>query len=156
MCIRDRLYACGIRRSTGRDAMSIYDISDPVNPVELGIYNNIGNVEIPYVHDIFVRDHIAYLNSGNDGFFVIDFTDPAAPILQGTMTDYVQAGYNHSGWLDHEGHYYFLADENHGLDLKVVDVCEGDNIEVVQTFGTGTDFQGSIPHNVLILSLIHI
>ena len=145
-----RLYACGIRRSTGRDAMSMYDISDPANPVQLGIYNNIGNVEIPYVHDIFVRDHIAYLNSGNDGFFVVDFTDPTAPVLQGTMNDYVQAGYNHSGWLDHKGHYYFLADENHGLELKVVDVCEPADLEVVETFGTGSDFAGSIPHNVLI------
>lgn len=145
-----RLYACGIRRSTGRDAMSIYDIADPANPLELGIYNNIGNVEIPYVHDIFVRDHIAYLNSGDDGFFVVDFTDTDAPILQGTMTDYVQAGYNHSGWLDHKGHYYFLADENHGLELKVVDVCEPDDIEVMQTFGTDSGIPSSIPHNVLI------
>ena len=145
-----RLYACGIRRTTGRDAMSIYDISDPANPVELGIYNNVGNVEIPYVHDIFVRDHIAYLNSGNDGFFVIDFTDPDDPILLGTMNDYVQAGYNHSGWLDSKGHYYFLADENHGLELKVVDVCEPNDLEVVQTFGTGSGIPSSIPHNVLI------
>ena len=146
-----RLYACGIRRSTGRDAMSIYDISDPANPVELGIYNNVGNVEIPYVHDIFVRDHIAYLNGGNDGFFIVDFTDSDNPVLLGTMTDYEQAGYNHSGWLDHTGHYYFLADENHGLELKVVDVCEPeDNIEVVETFGTDSEFSGSIPHNVLI------
>ncbi len=145
-----RLYACGVNRTTDRDAMSMYDISDPANPVELGIYNNIGNVEIPYVHDIFVRDHIAYLNSGNDGFFVIDFTDPDDPILLGTMDDYVQAGYNHSGWLDHKGHYYFLADENHGLELKVVDVCETEDIEVVQTFGTNSGINSSIPHNVLI------
>jgi len=146
-----RLYACGIRRSTGRDAMSMYDISDPTNPVELGIYNNFGNVPLPYVHDIFVRDHIAYLNAGNDGFFVVDFTDPDNPILLGTMNDYEQAGYNHSGWLDHTGNYYFLADENHGLDLKVVDVCEPEeDIEVVETFGTGSGIPSSIPHNVLI------
>ena len=145
-----RLYACGIRRTTGRDAMSVYDISNPANPVELGIYNNIGNVEIPYVHDIFVRDHIAYLNSGDDGFFVVDFTDPNDPTLLGTMDDYVQAGYNHSGWLDHKGHYYFLADENHGLELKVVDVCDTEDIEVMQTFGTDSGINSSIPHNVLI------
>ena len=145
-----RLYACGIRRTTGRDAMSIYDISNPANPVELGLYNNIGNVEIPYVHDIFVRDHIAYLNSGRDGFFVVDFTDPDDPILLGTMTDYVQAGYNHSGWLDHQGHYYFLADETYGLELKAVDVCDTEDINVIQTFGTDSGFSSSIPHNVLI------
>lgn len=149
-----RMYACGIRRGIGggstREAMTIYDISNPGSPVELGAYNNIGTIEIPYVHDVFVRDNIAYMNGGNSGFFVGDFTDPANPVLLGSMTDYVQAGYNHSGWLDDVGHYYFLADETHGLELKVVDVCSSDDLQVMNTFGTDSGIPSSIPHNVLI------
>ena len=145
-----RLYACGVRLNNGINGMTIYDISDPVNPIELGVYNTIEGVEVERVHDIFVRDNIAYINEGNRGFLVVDFSDPDNPILLGTMTDYPQAGFNHSGWLDHLGNYYFLADENHGLDLKVVDVCEPDDLEVVQLFDTGSGIPTSIPHNILL------
>lgn len=146
-----KMYACGISTDTGAWDLSVFDISDPANPIELGVYSYLaGNVNLPYVHDIFVRDNIAYLNCGQQGFYVVDFTDTDNPMLIGSMTDYVQSGYNHSGWLDHQGHYYFMADETHGMDLKVVDVCTSDDIQVVNTFNTDSGIETSIPHNLLL------
>lgn len=146
-----RLYACGIYKSSGSWSLSVLDISDPVNPVQMGIVNTLpGLVYQPYVHDIYVDNHIAYLNCGPSGLYVIDFSDFDQPVLLGTMTDYPQAGYNHSGWLDHKGHYYYMADETHGMDVKVVDVCEKDDIEVVELIETGSGIPWSIPHNLLL------
>ena len=45
----------------------------------------------------------AYLNCGNDGFKIIDFTyldipGGMGPIELASLTTYHDAGYNHSGW----------------------------------------------------------
>lgn len=141
-----RIYACGVRRQgvSGFINLQVIDISDPVNPTVLNEYNGI-----PYVHDVYVEDNIAYANCGNDGFFVVDFTDATAPIINGSMTTYTQQGYNHSGWLDLDGEYYYMADETWDSDLKVVDVSDFDDISVVTTFNAEQTLT-TIPHNLIV------
>ena len=143
-----RLYACGPTLNSGGASLRILSLSDPENPTILGTYPN-GALDLPYVHDAYVRDHVAYLNCGNEGFWVVDFTDPQNPQVLGTMTSYVQSGYNHSGWLNTEGDYYFLADETHGKDIKSVAVSDLGDINVAETFDATSPEQKSIPHNLL-------
>ena len=49
----------------------------------------------------------------------------------GSLTSYAQQGYNHSGWLHPSGDYYALADENHGFDVKILDVTNFSNITLI-------------------------
>jgi len=141
-----RIYACGVRKQgvSGFINVQVIDISDPVNPTILNDYNGI-----PYVHDIYVEDNIAYANCGNDGFFTVDFTDAATPNILGSMTTYTQQGYNHSGWLDRDGEHYYMADETWDSDLKVVDVSNFDDMSVISTFNAEQTLT-TIPHNLIV------
>jgi len=139
-----KLYACA-----SNTAMDIYSLDDPANPILLYSYTNVG-----HVHDAYVRNDTAYLNCGNDGFRIVDFH--YLDLLPGTawvelasLTSYPDAGYNHSGWLSDDGTIYAMQDENHGYDVKILDVSDLNNISVLTTFNSGVDSQ-SMAHNGII------
>ena len=150
----NRLYLC----KTGGDdldrlAMRILDISNPTQP-EL-IYTMLsldGFGPIDTVHDAYVVDNIAYLNVGNQGFVIMDFTDIDNPQILASLfpEDYQQSGYNHSGWATPDQQYYYMADENHGMDIKVVDMREMPDIYVIDTIDAQSDSEFSIPHNQIV------
>ncbi len=141
-----RLYALAVKMAQSK-AMAIFDISTPTNPVFVGDYNTFGGNTVGHVHDAYVQNDTAYLNCGGQGFHVVDFTDPANPVTLGAMTTYAGQGYNHSGWLDARGGYYYMADENHNKPIKVVQVSDFQDIQVVQTMDAGATHNFSIPHN---------
>jgi len=121
----DRLYSCSHRgTSTGFSAIRVFDISDPLNPMDLGGLDAFEAYEVGHVHDAYVEDHIAYLNCGPDGFVIVDMTDLDDLKLLASLEsdDYPDSGYNHSGWLAEEGDVYYMADENHGLAVKAIGV----------------------------------
>ncbi|MDA7729083.1 choice-of-anchor B family protein, partial [Flavobacteriales bacterium] len=139
-----KLYACA-----SNSAMDIYSLIDPIDPTLIYSYNAVG-----HVHDAYVRNDTAYLNCGNDGFRIIDFH--YLDLLPGTawvelasLTSYPDAGYNHSGWLNDDGTLYIMQDENHGYDVKILDVSDLSNISVLATFNSGVDSQ-SMAHNGII------
>lgn len=148
-----RLYTFATKGgSSSYSAMRIFDIADPFNIEMIGSYGSLGAVDIGHVHDGYVRDHIAFLNCGNDGFAVVDCTNPLELKLLNFLnpTNYPQAGYNHSGWLNDECTHYYMADENWGRAMKTLDVRDVRNIEVKNTFNAGSDSQFSIPHNQIV------
>lgn len=130
-------------------SVRILSLENPEEPTLLASFPN-ADFQIPYVHDLYVRDNIGYLNVANVGFWVVDFNDPDNAFFLGTMESYPQQGYNHSGWLSDDGNTYFLCDETHGLDVKVVDVSDFTDMEVIATMNAGSTFN-QIPHNVYIL-----
>jgi choice-of-anchor B domain-containing protein len=144
-----RLYACGVTAPGQSFSLRILSLDDPTQPTVIGSYPN-GNLALPYVHDTYVRGDTAYLNCGFDGFYVVDFSDPTNPNLLGTMTDYPQEGYNHSGWLHPDGNYYYMADETHGRDLKVVDVSDFSDMSVILTFNADSPDPSTIAHNLIV------
>ncbi|MCB0579012.1 MAG: choice-of-anchor B family protein [Phaeodactylibacter sp.] len=137
-----RLYAVGGFNET----LQILSLDDPEQPELMASFPN-DNLSVPYIHDLYVRDNIAYLNAAYLGLMVVDLSDPDNPELLGTMTEYIEQGYNHSGWLSEDGQHYFLCDETHGTDIKVVDVSDLSNIHVVSTMNAQS-FPGQIAHNV--------
>ncbi|MCB0594547.1 MAG: choice-of-anchor B family protein [Lewinellaceae bacterium] len=146
-----KLYALAMDgNQSGSAAMRIFDISSPLNPVPLGSHNNFGGLSVGHVHDAYVRDGIAFLNCGGSGFALVDFSDPLHPQTLSTLTDYPFRGYNHSGWLSDDGRYYYMADETHGADIKVIDVSDPCEIEVIGTFNAGVPNPSSIPHNQIV------
>ncbi len=146
-----RLYAVPAGHITdGWVNMRVLSLENPENPTLLQDYYQIDNVNMPFPHDLYVRDNIGYVNMGNEGFWIVDFTNAADPQILGTLTQYVDQGYNHSGWLSDEGDYYYLADENHGYAIKVLDVSDPTDIEVVTTIDAESTESASIPHNLIV------
>lgn len=131
-------------------ALRVYDISDPLNLDYIGEYSNFGGLNVGHIHDGYVRDGIAFLNAGGSGFAIVDFSDPANPETISTVTDYPDRGYNHSGWLTDDGQYYYMADENHGYDIKVMDVSNPCEPDITGTFNAGTSNPTSITHNQIV------
>ena len=139
-----KLYACA-----SNTAMDIYSLNDPISPSLIYSYTNVG-----HVHDAYVRNDTAYLNCGNDGFRIVDFhyldmPGSTNPTELASLTSYPDAGYNHSGWLSDDGKIYVMQDENHGYDVKILDVSDFNNISVLSTFNSGIDPE-SIAHNGII------
>ena len=141
-----RLYVAG---SNGQsNGLIIYDLfNDPLNPTLLA------SVELPeagYVHDVYVRDNIAYCSHGYNGYYIWDMTNPEAPILlANTQTN----GYNHSSCLSEDGKYAFVAEEvPAGLPMLVIDLNNMMNgeIEIVHSFSEpllAPEHEDNTPHN---------
>ena len=138
-----KLYAC----ATG-DAMEVFSLTNPDNPTLIYTYNDVG-----HVHDAYVKNDTAFLNCGNDGLRIMDFTmvnnSGDTPVELASYTSYPDAGYNHSGWLTDDGTIYAMQDENHGYDVKILDVSDYSNISVLATFNSGVD-PNSMAHNGII------
>ncbi len=142
-----RLYACANENA----AMSIYDISDPVNPVLIYEYDDVG-----HVHDIYVENDTGYANCGGSGLRVIDFSNLDQNGNYNTLAifdNYPDAGYNHSGWLHKSHDLYVMADEDHSYRMKLLDVSDLNNITVLSLFNSEVH-PNSIPHNQIIIDNI--
>lgn len=150
---QDIMYACiSSGDNTPFAALRLFDITDPAAPVIIATYNSLEGVFISQVHDAYVKDNLAYLNNGPGGMMIVDFTDPLAPILLSHLTpsEYPDAGYNHSGYATEDGSHYYMADENHAADMKVIDVTNPMSPQVVGTFNADNSSAFSIPHNQLV------
>ena len=55
------------------------------------------------------------------------------------MPTYPDKGYNHSGWITPDGNYYVMADETWGMRMKMLDISDFSNIQVIALFGSGVD-----------------
>ena len=58
------MYACA-----SNSAMDVYDLQNPIDPQLIFSYNDVG-----HVHDAFVRNDSAFLNCGNQGLRILDFS----------------------------------------------------------------------------------
>jgi choice-of-anchor B domain-containing protein len=152
--VSGHMYTCGGVTNLGPNRLSIFDLStDPTDPsllmnceFDLGFWNsNVG-----YVHDIYVRGDTAYCNAGSsNGLQILDFSNLSAVTLLGSLTIYLDKGYNHSGWLHPSGNYYAMADETHGMRVKIIDVSDLNNISLIDTVGADVNDALSIPHNLI-------
>ena len=138
------MYVCGGKVNGSSNNLCLLSLDDPENPTYLTNYNTHG-----YVHDIYVIDNIGYLNAGNNGLHIVDFSDINSPQTLGSLTDYPYQGYNHSGWLSEDGNTYVFADENHGYKMKICDVSNPSDITVIGTLLSDVA-DNSIPHNLII------
>ena len=138
-----KMYACA-----SNNAMDVYSLHVPSSPALIYSYSSVG-----HVHDAYVRNDTAYLNCGNQGLRVMDFSMVNnlgdQPQQLASLISYPDAGYNHSGWLSDDGSIYAMQDENHGYDIKILDVSDLNNISVIATFNSGVDSQ-SMAHNGII------
>lgn len=124
-----RLYVIG--SNTRNNGLIIYDLS--INP---SVPTLLASISLPggYIHDLFVKDHIAYCSSGYNGLFIYDFTNPTSPAYKASISS---GGYNHSCWLTEDGTKLIYAEEvPKGLPMRMVDLAkiEGDDLEQISSF----------------------
>ncbi len=121
-----------------------------VYSIENIIPQYLNTLNLPdYVHDCFVRNDTAYLSTSYAGLYIYYFGNPQQPLPIGSLTTYPQSGYNHSCWPTENGQYVIFADENHGSPVKVADISDLNDIQVVAQFTSGVS-PNSIAHNPVI------
>jgi hypothetical protein len=105
--------------------LDVYDVTDPENPQELGVYvdpdvaTNFG----AYLHDLYVEDGLAYLDYWDLGLVIVDTNDPANIVKVGQYMDY-QRRTNHSNWVTTVGgrKIAVVGDEDFTAHMRIVDV----------------------------------
>ena len=151
------LYAAG--SNSVSNGLVILDLTgSPANP---SLESNVPLTSLGggYVHDVYVRDGIAYCSHGGLAkIHIYDFSDLPAFSLIGSIDNYPGTGYNHSSWLNEQGTALVMCDETHGSPVKLVDVTDPTDIssDDFKTFSSellGPDAPGSsIAHNPFVLS----
>ncbi len=144
------LFACLITpKANGnllsQKSMEVFSIANPEQPTL--VYS--GPTDIPEVHDVYVRNSIAYLNCGFDGLRVYDFSNPSSPIFLQNLNIYQDQGYNHQGWMSPNGKTYVFGDETNGKRLKMCSIDDNHLVSINKRFGTNIE-NGSVPHNIVL------
>ena len=131
------VYIFGANRGNG--GVIILDVSiDPMNPVEVGVFDNW------YVHDGYAENDTMYLGHISDGFFsVVDAIDPANPVLLGTHD--TPSTFSHNVWTM-GGNYAFTTDEVSGGYIGAYDISDPANIVELDRIQSSPG-AGVIPHN---------
>jgi choice-of-anchor B domain-containing protein len=113
-----RLYVVG----SNAGGLLIYSLNNPAigatpaNPVLIRNFNTT------YIHDIYVRNNIAYASHGYNGLFMWDVTD--VNNIQMLASIDVTIGYNHSSWLNGAGTHIFSAEEvPRGMPIQVYEIA---------------------------------
>jgi hypothetical protein len=103
------------------------DISDPLNPVQVGSY---GKGSTPYVHDAFIRNDTLYAAAINAGRLdIVDMTtkghytqDTPGKVISKTPT--VPEARTHQVWLSEDGNFMFVATEVTGGHLHIYNIAD--------------------------------
>ncbi|HPK10002.1 MAG: choice-of-anchor B family protein [Saprospiraceae bacterium] len=146
-----KLYSCSTIGNSGYHTLEVFSLENPTSPQSIYAFSgNLLGKNISHTHDAYVRRDTAFLNCGPNGLAIVNFQDE--PILLNDIEPnaYPQSGYNHSGWLNDKGDYYYMADETWGKDIKAIDVSDLSQIEFVDFFNAGDSSNYSIPHNQIV------
>jgi choice-of-anchor B domain-containing protein len=146
-----RLYVAG---SNGQNnGLIVYDLTNPASPVLLKNldFSSGGG----YVHDLFVRNNIAYCNSASGssgGMWTYNLTDLNNVI---TYNQQNTGGYNHSSWMTDDNNYVVYATETSNFPLYIVDVSDVMNGNVTSSVSfkepnLAPTHEDNIAHNPLI------
>lgn len=147
-----RLYMCSNkfgRPATFSSAMDILSLENPEIPTflaRLDVPKKInGQPVFNNVHEVFTRNDTAYCSAEYQGLFIYDLTNLNQQKLLGVITNYAQAGYNHTSWLDKTGKYIVVNDEvPTGLAAKIFDISDFRNPKLLSLFNSHPK---ATPHN---------
>jgi len=110
--------------------LSILNISDPSNPVQVGIYDTAEDAQ-----GVFVSGNYAYVVEGLNGLQVIDISTPSSPSEVGS---YNTPGNAHDVFVS--GNYAYIADWNSGL--RVIDISTPSSPNEVGFYDTSGSARG--------------
>lgn len=159
-----RLYAVGI---PGNQDVCVYDLSDPAHPVlwdcialDTIVHPDTTLLSKYYIHDIFVRNNIAYCSHGYMGYFIWDMNDKSNVHLLGAIAgSNLGNGYVHSSWNTDDNQKAVVATEV-GSDPKLylIDQSDLENMDVLYEWKEPllecidtVNTSNKIPHNPYII-----
>lgn len=121
--------------------MAMFDIeTNPETPVFLGAYT------LRYVHDVYVRDNIAYTAEISDRRLgIVDVSNKLRPELIGQQI--YQGAFTHNTWLNDAGDVCFTTDEYGGAFLRSWDVSDPSKIRPLDKIRSSLSDGAAIPHN---------
>lgn len=144
----DRLYCNSVvTRSNQVHAVDVFSLADPENPTFLGTLEPPIFDGVPAFvkcHDAFIKNDTLYCSGENAGVFIYNMKDAANGQLLGTIQEYPEKGYNHSGYLSDDGKIFVFTDENSGLGIKAYDMSNFNDFELKSVFRSHS---GAIAHN---------
>lgn len=157
-----RLYAVGIQAVSPLPDICVYDLSVPIADVEGVCYNldtiSPGSSNGLYIHDIFVRNNIAYCGHGYSGYYIWDFSNLDNVFELGSLDNsFFDSGYVHSSWNSDDNDHAVVATEV-GPDPKLywVDQSNPALMQVDYEFKdprcSGFSVGSTAPHNPYIIN----
>lgn len=138
-----KLYIFGANNGAG--GAIICDLTDdPMNPVELGRFNDF------YLHDGMARGDTLWGGGVYNGLLgAIDVSDPSDPEIMGTVD--TPSGVTHNAWVSDDGTHVFTTDEVSSGYIAAFDVTDLSDMtetdRIQRAPGTGV-----IPHNAHVLN----
>jgi LVIVD repeat len=125
--------------------LRILDISDPQNPTIVASFYGGSS----FLHDVYVRDGLAFLSHWDAGLIVLDVGNgiaggsPVNPVEVSRLQ--TSGGQTHNAWYWPATGYVFVGEEDFQTPgiLHVVDASDLTNLQEVATFTV----PGATPHN---------
>jgi len=138
-----KLYIFGANNGVG--GAIICDLTiDPMNPVELGRFNDF------YLHDGMARGDTLWGGAIYAGLLLaIDVSNPANPNIMGTASTPSQ--FTHNAWVSDDGTHVFTTDEVSNGYIGAFDVTDLSNIIETDRIQSNPG-SGVIPHNAHVLN----
>jgi hypothetical protein len=129
----------------GAGGLRVLDLSDPANPAIVARFYAGSS----FLHDVYVRDGLAFLSHWNAGLVILDVGhgiaggSPERPVEVSRLTDL--GGETHNAWYWPEAGYVFVGEEDFSTpgQVHVVDVRNLRQPREVATFRV----PGQTPHN---------
>ena len=110
-------YVVGANAPSGQSLSLIYDLADPENPSLVTTYEDY------YLHDIYVRDGVAYAAAVFESFLVVLDVSSLPSIEQLAIVCYDHP-FTHNAWLSDDGRYVVVTDEQRSGFLRLFDVLD--------------------------------
>lgn len=131
------LYAQNRNNTTQNDAVRVLSLADPLNPVGIAQFDNIG------CHDIYARGNVAYVSEAVNGSIgIYDLSIPSSPAFVQRI-NIPAGGFSHNAWLSGDGNYLITTEENRGSTVKLWDIRDLGDVAITDTY-LGPD---GIAHN---------
>jgi choice-of-anchor B domain-containing protein len=119
----------------------ILDLSNPAHPVEVGGWTG------EYIHDLYVQGDYAYAAGiYSSTMYIIDISDKTNPV---TVTSWTYPGSAHACWVTEDGNYLISADETAGGNIKIWDIQDFSNINMISQWTVEGGGDKSV-HNVFV------
>jgi len=140
-------------KNTGR-GIHFVDISDPINPINLGNFNDEGTTHDAQVvtykgPDTRYMDKEILIGSNETKVVILDVTDKNN-IVKISSINYTQLGYTHQGWFTEDQRYFILGDEtdeqNFGMNTRTL-VFDFNDLENPILSSTYSGPSSAIDHN---------
>jgi len=138
-----RLYVAGSRGGglAQSQGLLVYDVAaDEANPpligeIDFNDFDNQSGFTNWYVHDVYVRDNIAYCSHGNIGTYGIwDMSDLDNVALLGSSLCDGLGDYNHSSWVTEDLKYAYIAEEVPQKSITILDISDVTDIQYLGQF----------------------